>query len=252
MIKSRFSILLSTLFCFAAQLTNAQSTRTIEFYDSIKNYDLSTLWRADSLLNLEWVDDTMYFDPKMIVFPEPLGFIGDDFQRFYIHFVSVSKDKSKPYQYDVLGKTKVKNTICSFKGTIIIYKSIIRRVEHDPPIKRGILSCHYRFYEDHNTIESGYFEGELISNWCIYDRHILYDNIHSVSDGYCNNQFTGTWKSYKTNVVKKCHWGDFRIPDCGDLDVGAGDFGVNEKYRNNGWQSYMKSTGPTENDQWWK
>ena len=73
------------------------------------------------MLNLAWVDDTMYFDPKMEVFPEPIGFIGNDYQRFYIHFSSVIKNKKNPYQYDVRGKTKVKNTRHAFKGTITIY-----------------------------------------------------------------------------------------------------------------------------------
>ncbi len=60
-----------------------------------------------------------------------------------------------------------------------------------------------------------------------------------IADGFSNNQFTGSWTSYKTNASKKCNWGDYRIPECGDLDIGAGEFIVNEKYIKNGWTSYM-------------
>ena len=60
-----------------------------------------------------------------------------------------------------------------------------------------------------------------------------------MADGFYNNQFVGTWTSYKTNSSKKCHWGDFRIPESGDLDSGDGEFIVNEKYAKNGWSNYI-------------
>ncbi len=60
-----------------------------------------------------------------------------------------------------------------------------------------------------------------------------------INDSFSNNGFIGTWTSYKTNTSKKCNWGDYRIPDCGDLDSGTGEFFVSEKYLKNGWVSYM-------------
>ncbi len=80
----------------------------------------------------------------------------------------------------------------------------------------------------------------------------------SFGDGFKNNQFVGTWKSYKNKVVKKCHWGDYRIPDCGDLDIGVGDISINKKYVRNGWQDmglFLKnSKTPAEVKivEWWK
>src|SRR5262245_57367619 len=92
-----------------AFISNAQ-TKSVDFYPSIKDYDLSKLWHSDSL-HIEG-------DGDKISFPEPLGYIGDSFQRFYIHYISVTKNKSNSYQYDVFGKTKVNDNICSFHGTI--------------------------------------------------------------------------------------------------------------------------------------
>lgn len=57
--------------------------------------------------------------------------------------------------------------------------------------------------------------------------------------------FVGSWTSYKTNIAKKCNWGDYRIPDSSDLDIGTGEFSVNEKYVKNDWLSYMlESSSP--------
>jgi len=59
------------------------------------------------------------------------------------------------------------------------------------------------------------------------------------------------------------NWGDYRIPDSGELDLGAGEFSPAEKYWGNGWESYMKvRMGSTETErkkayaeeyeEWWK
>ena len=91
---------------------------------------------------------------------------------------------------------------------------------------------------------------------------MLYDALDSNADGYFNNQFDGTWTSYKTGVSKMCNWGDYRIPDSKGLDGGAGEFIVNEKYKNNGWQNYVnmnsqdkavaKKAVDEENRKWWE
>jgi hypothetical protein len=158
-------LLITLLLSSFASAAYSQTEETANFYDSIKRYDLSTLWRSDSLLNLAWVDDTMYFDPKTEVFPEPIGFIGNDYQRFYIHFTSVRKDKKNPCQYDVRGKTKTKNAVHAFKGTITIDSADTYKEEHRPPIIRGYVRCHYKFYEDSEAVGSGCLEGDLRSDW---------------------------------------------------------------------------------------
>ena len=69
----------------------------------------------------------------------------------------------------------------------------------------------------------------------LQDDRLLYDDIGRDSDDYSNNQFLGTWTSFRTNANKRCAWGQYRIPHSGDLDIGAAEFSVNPKYINNGW-----------------
>ncbi len=91
-----------------------------------------------------------------------------------------------------------------------------------------------------------------------------YDALNFFSDGFSNNQFVGSWTSYKTNKTKRCNWGDYRIPESGDLDIGAGEFSVNDKYLKNGWKIYKlaqegftetsetKQAKQKEEEQWWR
>ena len=261
-IYSRIAIVILTCLW---QLAFSQEVKSFDFYDSIKNYDLSKLWHSDSVLNFDRIDDTILSEPLRIIFPEPIGFIGNKYERFYIHFLSVRKDKNNPYKYNVIGKTRVKNNICKFIGTITIdsadyYIDIDRMM---PQFKRGSVVCHCIFYEDSNKSLNGYITGNLITDWVIYERHIYYDNIDGVADGYSNNQFQGVWKSYHSNDIKKCNWGDFRIPESKGLDIGAGEFSPEDKYLRNGWQSYwdaysqgepvkQKKALKIEKKPWWK
>jgi hypothetical protein len=48
------------------------------------------------------------------------GFIGADYQRLRIHFLSVSKDQKNPTHYLVMGKTLARNILCNFQGTIVV------------------------------------------------------------------------------------------------------------------------------------
>jgi len=257
-----FTALLLGVLCYLNSL--ARHTGRGDFYDSSKSYDFSPLWRSDSVLNLEYVDDTFYCNPKYFNFSEPLGFIGNNYQRFYIHFTTVKKNKLNPYQYQVIGKTKVKNNICLFAGIITIDSACYDNdtTLHLPRnIRRGYVTCSCIFREDTSCKNSGIITGFLCTDWCFYKGQLCYDNMEGVSDGYSNNEFEGQWKSYKGNIAKKCNWGNERIPNCGDLDVGAVEFSPDDKYLKNGWQSYrdqFKQTDEGRNARaiecaaWWK
>ena len=213
-----------------------------------KNIDLSCLWIYDST---ESIQDLITQNGKDVivygkcVHSEPLGFIGENYQRLYIHFDNVKQDKKKPLEYYVFGKSKVDINICSFEGKLKIseaYKNNILDV-YDTDFITGTIKGEFEFYENKNQIASGLFKGEFYSNWCknIKTNIIEYNALDAVSDRFCNNGFTGIWTSYKTNSKKKCSWGDSRIPDSGDLDTGEGEFYVNEKYIKFGWDSYYKA-----------
>jgi len=175
------------------------------------------------------------------------GFIGDNYQRIRIKFISITKNLSAPGEYNVYGKSMVKSNICDFKGTITIssikkYKAMSYGVD-DTYKNKGIkgqyvIIGNYLFNENETQAHSGVFKGSFQSNFYLdKNNKVRYDDIDLNADGYANNQFIGQWASYKNNIVKKCNWGDFRIPNPGDLDIGAGEFSPNEKYLKYGWQN---------------
>jgi hypothetical protein len=253
------TIVILTVFLFGQ--TFAQSTETSDFFTQIKNYNLSTILTADSILAEDNEDGK-----DKIKRAEILGFIGDDYHRFYIHFISIIQNPTNPYEYFVYGKTKVKETICPFQGIITIKQAKLYKTGDIPIYKQGFATCDVILYEDKKQSSTGFIKGTLKSEFLIDNKgQFRYDALSFVADGFSNNQFVGSWTSYKTNSTKKCNWGDYRIPECGDLDIGAGEFSVNEKYVKNDWVSYMlenmapngaivkpKVDKKAENRKWWE
>ena len=171
-----------------------------------------------------------------------IGYIGTDYQKFSIDLQKVQRTDDN--QYDVSGITIVKNNRCNFRGIIDIVEN--REFTHptygvDDSMKgqfrrRGCSIAKYNLEEETSQTGSGVFTGYLLFYWYENnDGKFVYDDIDSHSDSYCNNQYAGTWKSNKTKKSKPCAWGQYRVPNSGDLDVGAGEFSVNPKYAKNGW-----------------
>lgn len=258
--KQRIATILTIVFLFGQ--TFAQNT-TSDFFTQIKNYDLSVVIMADSIFADE---------EDMIKRAEILGFIGDNYQRFHIHFISIIQNPLNPYEYFAYGKTKVKENICSFQGTIKVVESRLYNetdipvdIEGLPNYKQGYAECEVNLYEDRKEKSTGFFFGKLKTSFLIDDKgEFRYDAISFVADGFCNNQFVGTWTSYVTKSTKRCHWGDYRIPESGNFDIGAGEFSVDDKYVKNGWENYklawgtypetpeVKKARQKEKEEWWK
>jgi len=258
--------IIAIIICLLTTLSvTGQSRKTNTLYDSLRYYNFSHLWHADSVLNLEFLDGAVSSEPRKFRFPEPLGYIGNNYQRFYIHFISVQKDKADPYTYNVKGKTRVKDNICSFTGTFHIDS-----VELNPDsnvgdsFRRATFDISVVLKEDTGCPHSGTITASLETDWVFYKKKPYYDNLYGVADGYCNNQATGQWKSYDGRLTKKCNWGDERMPDSKELDDGAGDVGIDEKYIQYGWQNFCNAyNGGTteairikalaeEEREWWK
>lgn len=149
------------------------------------------------------------------------------------------------------GKTRVKNHICRFSGTITLVKAFIYHDKNKeyPQYSEGKVECAVDFWEDKRQQGSGHIEGKLVSNWYLDKKNIIqYNILDAASDGFDNNQCTATWTAYNWGTTKICNWGDYRIPDSGNLDIGAGEFYVNEKYLSNGWQFYNLLTGDAEKE----
>jgi hypothetical protein len=251
-------ILLLLLVLPSASICIAQEKVT-DFYALAGKANLATLWHAPKIYFVGTPDpwDT---------FPEPFGFIGPNYQRFYIHYTSVVKDAKNPYLYNVQGKTRVKNNICSFTGTITV-KQAERYLEPNeayPKYKYGYLICQVDLKEDPKQPGSGTIKGKMTTYWYINERgQFAYDTLIP-ADGFRNNECVARWTAYKGGASKACNWGDFKIPEAGDLDFSVSELMINKKYVNNGWQNYMLALDadigkPTnlearaeEKRQWWK
>jgi hypothetical protein len=199
------------------------------------------------------------------------GFIGDNYQRIRIKFVKVTKDTLSLDSYHIYGKSMVKNNIDEFTGIIKI--SNIRKLKSnsygvdDEYKNKGIkgefiIIGEYSFEEREKQNHSGAFIGVFKSDFYLNKNDkVYYDDIELNADGYINNQFVGQWIGYKNNLIKRCNWGDFRVPNSGDLDIGAGEFSPNAKYLKYGWQNLRDLFAPNpknenpkrkEKVKWWK
>ena len=173
-----------------------------------------------------------------------IGYIGSDYYKMDINFHVVRKENNTTYR--ISGSSKVKANTCTFSGNIRIldirelneYEYGVDDCMKDRVKKQGIGIASYTLKEDEKQKGSGIFSGTLLFRWYIdTDNEVYYDGINDSADSYSNNQFAGVWRSYSTGKEKKCAWGKFRIPDSGDLDIGAAEFSVNPIYANNGWNT---------------
>lgn len=233
-----------------------QESKTSDFLSGIQQYNISDLWTLDKF---QAEDDTVYIDRQ-----EPLGYIGDNYQRLFIHFISVIQNPKNKLEYFVYGKTCVKNNICSFQGFITINDARTYNEGDLPPLKQGYVKGDYNFFEDSKQKGTGIFKGNFQTNFYIDQRgKIKYDALMFVADGFENNQFEGIWTSYKIENSKKCNWGDYRIPDSRGFDNGTGEFSPWEKYEEFGWKNYRNAWGCSpdkpetqearkkEKEKWW-
>lgn len=221
----------------SAQQDQARPDLTLQ---TLRQKDLSTLWIGA----LPLIDK---LDSEPISWwerPEPLGYIGNNFQRFYIHITEVGRSASDSLMYNLKGFTRTGETICPFEGELLIDSLLQYPPSDAPDFSQGIwsgwyLKGRYRLREDPHYARSGILEGaHQMSIAADADGNIFYDTLYLVADGYANNEWEGTWRSYRTGIVKICNWGDFRIPNSRKLDVGCAEFIPNEAYLDNGWQSY--------------
>ena len=195
--------------------------------------------------------------------PEPLGYIGEHFQRFQIHFSEARQDKDNPQQYLLTGKTKVKGHVCDFTG-IFTVQSIDcgqpftldpKRVDGElfgaRTLRAGTLKGSYELKQNSAQPPAGVLKGTFTSNFLINEQGgIDYDFLRMYSDNYCNNQFEGTWTPYGTEDTQVCNWGDYRIPNSRALDMGAGEFSPDDKFLPYGWQTYREAQ--LADKAWWE
>ena len=190
------------------------------------------------------------------------GVIGMDYKRIKIFIGKVVKDPSNRLMYHVEGKSNVNGNICNFRGEIRIlsaYKLDENNSESSHENSWHLFS-EYDFPEDKNQKYTGAFKGIMECFYYIDNNgNILLDKSSDISDNYFNRTYVGTWTSHSSKAVKKCIWGDYRLPFTFDFDCGDGEMHVCEKYTQNGWASFnsggeydIKGDKAVLKDQWWK
>jgi hypothetical protein len=232
-----YGCLLSALLALPLAAPAQAASPSTDYLAPLKTKNLSYLWRADQLV---------FYGSEAAAgadnsFPEPLGFIGANYQRFYLHYTSVRPAPGQPYVYQVSGKTRVKANVCAFTGTITVVKAQLYKAPNGsyPKLREGELTCRVELAEDRRQSGGGTISGTLTTYFYLDAKGQPQYNTLEPADGFSNNQCVATWTSYATHQRKPCHWGDFKIPASGDLDFSVSDFEVNKKYVANGWQTYM-------------
>lgn len=239
------------IFLFVCGHTNAQQS---SLHD-VCSHDLSCLWQTNYQKNT-------------------LGIIGDNYQRLYIHLTRIKKVDDT--RYEVWGLSKVRDIKCSFHGFFtVIDCEIMESYSHleleelkrnDPEVWERCKYPTFRIKTEWKIVESptqrgaGTFHGTMITDVYKKNKKFYYNDLEfKVSDSFSNNLFVGNWTSLRTKKSKKCCWGDFRIPQCGDLDIGAAEFIPNRKYLSFGWESYYdayvlhnEKAMAIEQEEWWQ
>jgi hypothetical protein len=240
--------------------------------------DFSNLWTA-KLLD--------FGAEGMRIRPESIGYIGADFQRFYIHITRVWRDEVDYAVYHVRGKLKLGDRVCLFAGKMRIdcieefgkdcghtFATIRDRDNINIAYQyEGYLRSSYSFKVFRSSKPLGVLRGDLTSYFLIDSREqVQYNNLKLVDSyqhshplrPYCNNQFKGVWLPEGSKDPIVCNWGDYRIPDSKDLDIGTEMFSPDDAFLDKGWQTYRDAFCNSkrgvakakalaiEKEQWWE
>ena len=173
--KFQFKILFSILFLLLITCTHGQKNYTI---DPFINGRLSEQFNPEQIdfhneyfelrqkiysnypTNLDQTRNTDFSSIWISGDWDQNGIIGTTYQRIQIHIDKVRKDPSKTDFYKIEGKSKVRSTICDFKGEIKILKAFFLDQCEDSEKKNcGVLFTEYALYEDSLQNHSGYFQG---------------------------------------------------------------------------------------------
>lgn len=165
------------------------------------------------------------------------GIIDKDYRRLDMYFYP-ELERVDSMTFALRGRSRVKENVCDFKGTVMIKK--IEKWRYDEfDVDIYSILAQYRFEEDVDQSGSGIFEGVFVAGACNENGVLRINTMFEDADGYSNRNFVGTWRSHSNPaILKKCIWGDDRLPFVFDFDCGDGEFRVDEKYWSPEWESY--------------
>ena len=183
------------------------------------------------------------------------GILGDKYTLIEL-FIHPEVERIDSLTFKVKGKSKVGKNICDFTGEIQIehiYNIWERANDPDSP-NYYVMVCNYLFTEDKAQYGTGFFKGTY-GAYCYIDKankKICLD-IDAGGGELNNRNYVGIWQSYKTKAVKRCIWGDYRLPYTFDFDIGDEDMRVNPKYNSPEWEEWQSEiVNPEEKKHWWE
>jgi hypothetical protein len=191
--------------------------------DFCSEYDLTKFLRTYEDYGTDGVFDTIY-------------------QRIQFHFETIKKDEAENCKYLIYGADRLRGLVTPFNGKISINKVVKNAGDlYNPEIpsdeKMIDFYGNFEFREDEKVSGSGVFKGDISFSLTLNKENELIDDMGDyMGDGFSNFTYEGTWTNYKTGKIKKCVWGQGRLPNTGDFDGGAGEVIADEKYRQNGWE----------------
>lgn len=201
------------------------------------------------------------------------GVFGPRNKRLQVYVSDYSKKVNNSIK--IYGVTKRGKQTHPFSGTI----QVIKVLQAPKPIdqrENGDTTFHtllakYRLVEDVNEEGAGTFEGtycarvKVMANFNFMANELKREVVTDrEGPNYSNRNFVGTWTSHNTNEKLKAIWGDNELPFPLDFAIGVG-VELNEKYIDEGWESYMDAdseieklydedgehTGDKLKDEWW-
>jgi len=175
------------------------------------------------------------------------------FHRIQFHFANIKRNENDNCTYTVSGFDRLKGLVTPFNGEIKIERIVKNQgnlYQPETPSDDRLIEFNGTFIlrEDKEIKGSGIFKGTVYFMLTLNKENKLVDNMGEyMGDGFSNFIYEGTWTSYTTGKIKKCIWGQGRLPNTADFDIGAGELVVNEKYLKNGWEQNDK----WESEEWW-
>jgi hypothetical protein len=254
---------------FSCRTVYAQLAENKDFSEEKrKNFETSPYFAGDELLsqiNQQDISEILLTRHHDNV----LGYIGTNFRRLYIRYISIVKNARDPNEYYVYGKSRVSSNIVEFQGTLTLIASKKFNDQYFEDKTMGSLLGKYVLHENPNQKHVGTFEGYFTTGWILdkTSNELSYNETELGADGFSNNSFVGTWTQYGSNNFKTCNWAEYRIPysqryqlgpNDNALDIGAGEFSPADEFDKSGWDTYyttgdliMNKIEP-KSDIWWK
>ncbi len=215
--------------------------------DTVPADNVCSWWPEDS--KKRWVSHGNKLKDEWLERPEPLGFRGKNYQRFYIHFDTVYK--VSPAVYKLEARSRCKDEYCSIIGSIVIdsvksYVDTMTCSSFDNLTEEGFIYAHYDMDAYMENKQVARLFGRSSYWYLVHNDSAYYNALWVIADGYENNQYTGKWVNLASGDTLTCNWGDYRIPESLGLDSGTGCFYPDIEFNDYGWKlyrDYIESTG---------